>query len=151
MTREAATSLFARLPARARRGCGFDSLHDRESTYERVAAELRAQIASGKWAVGLALPTHKQLFQQYGISAGTAHRVSALLSSEGLVDVGRCPWSPGTVVRQPAIVDADQDPSGADDVATRVLPGDRHQQDSDETATAAPQLWVITVHGPDGR
>jgi site-specific recombinase XerD/DNA-binding transcriptional regulator YhcF (GntR family) len=144
----AATSLFARLPARPDASADSTPQRDRESTYERVAAELRGQIASGKWPVGSALPTHKQLFQQYGISAGTAHRVTELLSSEGLVEVSR--GRRATVVRRP-LGDADPGSRIAYDEATRVLPDDSHQQDSDKTATAAPQLWVITVRGPDGR
>jgi integrase len=74
----AATSLFARLPARPdvaatptpQNGSGDDAI------YPRIAAKLRAQIASGELPVGSALPTHKQLAEQHGISAGTAHRVT---------------------------------------------------------------------------
>lgn len=87
----ASTSLFARLPARPdaavapapHRGSGGDAM------YPRIAAELRAQIASGELPLGAQLPTHKQLAEQHGISVGTAHRVTELLSSEGLVEGSR--------------------------------------------------------------
>lgn len=39
----------------------------------------------------------------------------------------------------------------ADAVAAGALPDDRHQQDSDKSATAVPQLWMVIVRGPDGR
>jgi integrase len=146
----AATSLFARLPARPDaavapaplRGSGGDAM------YPRIATELRAQIASGELPLGAQLPTHKQLAEQHGISVGTAHRVIALLSSEGLVEVSR--GRRATVIGQ-ALSNADQDPRAADDIGTRVLPDHRRQQNTDETVTATPRLWAITVRGPDGR
>lgn len=61
--------------------------------YPRIAAELRAQIASGELPLSAQLPTHKQLAEQHSISVGTAHRVTALLSSEGLVGVAGPPSS----------------------------------------------------------
>lgn len=153
-----------RLPARPDAGADPTPPHDCESPYGRVASELRAQIASGELPVGSALATHKQLSEQHGISAGTAHRVTALLSSEGLIDVsrGRC----ATVIRQP-LVDAYHDSRAADaatrgdgiptEVATERSPagaladGRRQQDDSNEIAMVTPELWVITVRGPDGR
>jgi integrase len=114
----AATSLFARLPARpdaavdpAGRGAS-----DGDVVYVRIAAELRAQIASGELPVGAQLPTHKQLAERYGISTGTAHRVTALLSDEGLVEVSR--GRRATVIQQP-FPDADQVPRVADGVAAQ--------------------------------
>jgi DNA-binding transcriptional regulator YhcF (GntR family) len=87
----AATSLFDRLPARPDTAADAVSrrVGDADSTYLRIAAELRTQIATGELPVGGPIPTHKQLAEQYGISAGTAHRVTTVLSSEGLVEVSR--------------------------------------------------------------
>ncbi|HEX8933098.1 MAG TPA: tyrosine-type recombinase/integrase [Pseudonocardiaceae bacterium] len=96
----AATSLFARLPTRpdaadASARCASDA----DAVYPQIAAELRARIASGELPVGAQLPTHKQLAEQHGISAGTAHRVTALLcrgpcrGEPGSPDHG-CPRSP---------------------------------------------------------
>jgi integrase len=139
----AATSLFARLPARP--DADADSAPPRVcvSPYERVAAELRARIASGELPVGSELPTHKQLAQQHSISVGTAHRVTALLSSEGLVEVSR--GRRATVIRQPP-ADAEET-LHADGVVGQ---GPETAAGGGAVAMAAPQLWMITLRGPDG-
>lgn len=97
-------------------------------------------------------PTHKQLAEQHGISVGAAHRVTALLRSEGLVDVSR--GRRATVVRRP-LVNADQGPPTADGAAAEgasKLSDDRPLKNgSERTLMASPQLWAITVRGPDGR
>jgi integrase/DNA-binding transcriptional regulator YhcF (GntR family) len=149
----AATSLFARLPSRPdsdvaaapHRGSGGEAM------YPRIAAELRAQIASGELPVGAQLPTHKQLAERHGISVGTAHRVTALLSSEGLVEVSR--GRRATVI-QHALVDQEQSLSAAEALAADVdskLTNRRSQEDGIEEIAVVPQLWAITVRGPDGR
>jgi integrase len=92
------------------------------------------------------------LFARPPARPDAAHRVTALLSSEGLVEVSR--GRRAAVTRHP-LLDADQVPR----VANRaVADGDdkltdrRPQKDSiEETAVAALQLWAITVRGPDGR
>ncbi len=80
--------------------------------------------------------------------------MTALLSSEGLVEVSRARRA--TVIRHP-LVDVDQTPPAAD---RAVADGDDKVTDPDrcapegsieETAVAVPQLWAITVRGPDGR
>ncbi|HEX6402428.1 MAG TPA: tyrosine-type recombinase/integrase [Pseudonocardiaceae bacterium] len=136
----AATSLFARLPTRpdaANTRCASDG----DAIYPRIAAELRAQIASGELSVGAQLPTHKQLAEQHGISVGTAHRVTALLCSEGLVEVSR--GRRATVIRTPLVAAV---ADGGDDSK------DNHPKESgsESAQTTAPQLWTITVRGPDG-
>ncbi len=84
----AATSLFARLPTRP--DDGAEQMPRRTDTAcVRIAAELRAQIVSGGLPVGALLPTHKQLAGQYEIAVSTAQRVTAMLTSEGLVEVSR--------------------------------------------------------------
>jgi len=85
--------------------------------YPRIAAELRAQIVSGELPLGAQLPTHQQLAEQHGISVGTAHRVTALLSSEGLIEVSRDRRA--TVIRQP-LDDVGQAPRAVDGVAADV-------------------------------
>jgi integrase len=150
----AATSLFARLPSRPdavvaptpQRGSGGDAM------CPRIASELRAQIVSGELPLGAQLPTHKQLAEQHGISVGTAHRVTALLSSEGLVGVSR--GRRATVIQQP-LDDVGQAPRAVDGVAADVdgskLTDGRPQEVGIEEIAVAPQLWAITVRGPDGR
>ena len=134
----AATSLFTRLPPRPdTQAAGRPN--DGDALYPRLADRLRAQIASGELPVGAQLPTHKQLAEQHGISVGTAHRVTALLCSEGLVEVSR--GRRATIIRQP--------PAGAGET----VPADEGVAQGDPTlpAMAAPQLWMITLRGPDGR
>ena len=57
--------------------------------YESIAADLRAQIASGELQAGDTLPTVVQLAAQYTVAAGTAHRAMAVLQAEGLIRVQR--------------------------------------------------------------
>jgi DNA-binding transcriptional regulator YhcF (GntR family) len=149
----AATSLFARLPIRpdaadTRTRGGSDG----DAIYPRITAELRARIASGELSVGAQLPTHKQLAEQHGISVGTAHRVTALLCSEGLVEVSR---GRRAVVIRPPIVGSDQAPQAAREAVAEggnEPSDDRPGESGSESATtAAPRLWAITVRGPDGR
>lgn len=111
----AATSLFARLPARPEDV--LDQAPPRgDATYERIAAELCAQIASGELPIGAPLPTHKQLAEQYEISVSTAHRVTALLASESLIEISR--GRRATVIHQPSSTAAEQLP----EIAEGVLP-----------------------------
>jgi integrase len=112
----AATSLFSRLPARPDAQTPGGGANDGDALYPRIAAELRAQIASGELPIGAQLPTHKQLAEQHGISVSTAHRVTALLHSEGLVEVSR--GRRATVVRD-SPVNADQAPHPADGASTK--------------------------------
>ncbi|MGH4001868.1 MAG: GntR family transcriptional regulator, partial [Pseudonocardiaceae bacterium] len=145
----AATSLFDRLPTRPDSVAG---LARQDAPYERIAAQLRAQIASGELPVGTALPTHKQLAEQHRIAVGTAHRVTALLRSEGLVEVSR--GRRAIVIQQPPF-----EGEGIAEVAREVasqhdgIPPDGRAptHDSRETVVAVSQLWAITVRGPDGR
>lgn len=57
--------------------------------YQQIAADLRAEIASGRLQPGDQLPTVVQLAATYSVAAGTAHRAVALLAEESLVDVAR--------------------------------------------------------------
>lgn len=59
------------------------------SPYEKIAAELRAQINSGQLAPGMELPTAAELSILHHVSVGTASRAVALLKTEGLVAASR--------------------------------------------------------------
>jgi hypothetical protein len=92
-----------------------------------------------------------QLAEQHGISVGTAHRVTALLSSEELVEGSR--GRRATVIRH-ALVDQNQAPRAVERIATDVdskLTNRRPQDDGIEEIAVVTQLWAITVRGPDGR
>ncbi|MBV9162653.1 MAG: tyrosine-type recombinase/integrase [Pseudonocardiales bacterium] len=147
----AAISLFSRLPARPDAQTPGGGANDGDALYPRIAAELRAQIVSGELPIGAQLPTHKQLAEQHGISVSTAHRVTALLHSEGLVEVSR--GRRATVVRH-SLVNADQAPHPADGASTKrddtPIDDRRQKGDREQGATVSAQLWAITVRGPDG-
>ena len=103
-----------------------------QSPYQKIAAEIRRSILSGSLAAGDFAPTEKQLAAQHQVAIGTAHRAMELLKSWGFIRSSR--GRRAVIVRPPEpldtpIVDA---------------PGN-------ETVTAVPQLWAITVRGPDGR
>ncbi|WP_224703175.1 aminotransferase-like domain-containing protein [Devosia aquimaris] len=59
--------------------------------HERVAAAVEAAIASGKYAPGARLPTHRQLAQQFSVSIGSVTRAIDALSARGVVrgEIGR--------------------------------------------------------------
>ncbi|MGH3897119.1 MAG: tyrosine-type recombinase/integrase [Pseudonocardiaceae bacterium] len=77
----AATSLFARLPARPAAAADQAPRHDREATYERIAAELRTRIASGE------LPSiPKDLTRN--CSNGIAYAVADHVANDGLLGSG---------------------------------------------------------------
>jgi len=51
----------------------------------RVADELRSAIESGRYAVGSALPTYRQLAADHGVAVNTAMAAVRILRDEGLV------------------------------------------------------------------
>lgn len=57
--------------------------------YESIAADLRADIESGRLRAGDQRPTIVQIAARYTVTAGTAHRAVAALAAEGLIEVAR--------------------------------------------------------------
>jgi len=53
--------------------------------YERVAADLEAQITSGRIPKGGRLPNERELAEMYSVSAGTVRRAIRTLRDKGLV------------------------------------------------------------------
>lgn len=51
----------------------------------RIAADLRAAIADGRFGPGAKLPTVRDLTEQYGVSRNTASKAIAQLATEGLI------------------------------------------------------------------
>lgn len=51
----------------------------------RIAADLRAAIADGRFGPGAKLPTVRDLTEQYGVSRNTASKAIAQLSTEGRI------------------------------------------------------------------
>ncbi|HET6606059.1 MAG TPA: PLP-dependent aminotransferase family protein [Rhodopila sp.] len=73
------------------------------TTAASLAAELEADIRTGRLPPGAQLPTHRTLAEARGIAVNTATRAMRLLAARGLVvgEVGR-----GSFVRAPAQADA---------------------------------------------
>jgi DNA-binding transcriptional regulator YhcF (GntR family) len=58
---------------------------DRRPASRRVADELRAQIASGRYPAGSALPSYRQLAAEHEVAVNTAMAAVHTLRDEGLV------------------------------------------------------------------
>lgn len=58
---------------------------DKRPASRRVADELRSQIASGRYPVGSALPSYRQLASEYHVAVNTAMAAVHTLRDEGLV------------------------------------------------------------------
>jgi len=62
-----------------------DNTSEPVSSYQRIAADLRAAIACGALRRGQPIPAEKELAARYAVAASTAHRAVAMLVAEGLV------------------------------------------------------------------
>jgi GntR family transcriptional regulator len=78
--------------------------NDPRPPYVQVADDLRAAIASGRWAPGEKLPSNRDLAQEYGVALMTVQRALGTLADEGHVALYR---SRGTYARSP---DVDRQP-----------------------------------------
>ena len=79
----AASTLTARMPSRP-----ADPLPRRPThPYQRLAAVLREQIATGVFEPGDFLPGQKVLAVEHGVSVGTANRAANLLAEDGHVEL----------------------------------------------------------------
>jgi DNA-binding GntR family transcriptional regulator len=56
-----------------------------QPVWKQLAAILRARIRSGRYQPRRAVPSEKQLEQEFGVARGTARKAIAALRSEGLV------------------------------------------------------------------
>ncbi|NDJ55882.1 GntR family transcriptional regulator [Enterobacteriaceae bacterium 4M9] len=57
----------------------------KESLYQRIARELAADIASGKYPAGSLFPTEKELCEAYDVSRHTVREALRSLSEQGLI------------------------------------------------------------------
>lgn len=55
--------------------------------YEQVAADLRARIHAGEYAIGDKLPTYAQLTEQYGVGRSVISSALTVLERDGLIRV----------------------------------------------------------------
>ena len=51
--------------------------------YQRIAADLRAQIRAGRWLPGALLPSRRRLAQEYGVELGTLQQAISGLLADG--------------------------------------------------------------------
>ncbi|MCD0450294.1 GntR family transcriptional regulator [Actinocorallia sp. API 0066] len=59
----------------------------RTPLFEQVAAQLRAEITSGRWPVGSRIPTEPELAEQLGVARGTLREAVRALAHNGLLDI----------------------------------------------------------------
>lgn len=57
-----------------------------QSRYGWLALQLRANITSGKWVPGSAIPAETQLAKSYSVALGTMRQAIAVLVAEGLLE-----------------------------------------------------------------
>lgn len=154
----AAAGLAARLPSRPTpEPDGMERvLANPRAPYERIAVELRSVILGGKYADGEPLPTIKQLAQTYQVATGTAHRAMSLLTDWGLANVSRGHRATARVSKAlPTApvqrhISSETALSNANTTFDHEPSADKHHDDSENTTTTAPQLWAITLRGPNG-
>ena len=129
--------LLDRLPQRPTAEPGTADAAERTGRhpYQRVAADLRAQIARGDLAAGSPLPSRKELAETYDVAVGTAHRAVVLLEEWGLIAPRR--GHPAVVV-EPAV----ELPSALAPVSNSAQP---------PPSGGADQAYsLVTLRGSDG-
>ncbi|MQA14701.1 MAG: tyrosine-type recombinase/integrase [Pseudonocardiaceae bacterium] len=146
----AAASLFSRMPARPQPAVSTVVAPSAEarSPYEKIAVQLREVIESGALAVGDAIPTVATLAADHGVVVSTAQRAVSLLKAWGLIDAAR-----GRRARVISAGTISESVSGQLSASAGILTeadGEPAVAGDGEDAMAAPQLWAITVRGPDG-
>ncbi|WP_326945443.1 GntR family transcriptional regulator [Amycolatopsis sp. NBC_01307] len=70
---------------------------DPRASYQLVADTIRDRIEDGTYAVGLKLPPHQEVADEFGVSVGTVKRAYALLQDAKLIVPKQ---GMGTYVRQ---------------------------------------------------
>lgn len=73
---------------------------DPRAPFERIAAQLREDVLSGRLPAGQPAPTLKQLADEHRVSEATAHRAMTLLKTWGLIAAN--PGYPIVVLAPPA-------------------------------------------------
>ena len=68
------------------RGPGGRTADDRQPKYLRIHANLRERISSGRWLPGSALPSQRELADEFGVSIMTLRQALQLLTDEGLIE-----------------------------------------------------------------
>ena len=66
--------------------CHPGSIMSITPSYQRIVADIRAQIASGQLAPGAQIPTGTQLREQYGVGNTAIRNAILTLRTQGLVE-----------------------------------------------------------------
>jgi DNA-binding GntR family transcriptional regulator len=133
---------------------------ERRTITDRIAADIRADIVSGKTPPGAALPSERELCDLWAASRGTVRRALALLVNEGLV-LGRAgrgyfvrsyrqlDWSPGTFEHLGLRRDTPE--AGSDAWAADVAAQERTpSQDVDVSMISPPEFVTDRLKTPAG-
>jgi integrase len=139
----AASSLFARMPARPEAANLPMAADDSLPPYLRIASALRAAIEAGDVPSGTCLPGVKDIGATYSVSAGTAHRAISLLVKEGYVEV-----RPGRGTRVVWELTEGQPAEGHLPV---VVGPEELPSAPAEPVRPTPAFFMVTLRGPDGR
>lgn len=119
---------------------------DSPPAYLRIAADIRARVATGELQPGDKIPSTKELASQYGINVTSVRSAIVMLQSEGLIERRR---GSGTYVRQASRLvrrahsrnmrtpGATTSPFARDVEAAGMRPGWDHQS---EHTTATPRI-----------
>ncbi|WP_344598005.1 winged helix-turn-helix domain-containing protein [Actinomadura vinacea] len=81
---------------------------DRRKIYVRIADELRADIASGRYPVGETVPSIAALCDRFGAAKATVERALAVLRDDGLIMSRQ--GSPSVVITKPEHDEAEEAP-----------------------------------------
>lgn len=73
-------------------------------THERVLAQIEADLAAGRWALGERLPGERALAEEIGVSRASVREAIRILEATGIVRtaVGSGPTAGATVIDRPA-------------------------------------------------
>lgn len=82
-----ADGLVETVPGRGRVVCSPDGPGGVVPRYRSIAADLRAEIVTGRLSAGDPLPSEADLMTRYRVARGTARQALGELESGGLVDV----------------------------------------------------------------
>lgn len=124
------------------------------SPYERIAAQLRAEIITGARVHGELAPPVKELAAAQGVSVGTAYRAIELLEAWGLLtsaNRGRrrtvvVPEGPSSHEPSAAGASAPSLPDCREVSAARAT--DARPEEAPDGQT---RYWALTLRGPDGQ
>ncbi|WP_033293096.1 TetR/AcrR family transcriptional regulator C-terminal domain-containing protein [Amycolatopsis jejuensis] len=111
--------------------------------YQRIVAEIRERITSGRLRPGERVPSTRRITQEWGVAMATATKVIAALRDEGLVDTKP---GAGTVVRaKDRAPSGDQNLQRADVVRAAIAIADAEGMSAVSMRRVATEIGVATM------